>query len=341
MAMLNKPISIEWDLSYNCNFSCIHCRNSASTNIKFLPLSYYKSIIRKVSVLGAEFLTIGGGEPLLYPRIAELIRYGSSLGFKCRILSNGWFITESLVEKLKANDLWGIMISIDGIGKTHDRIRGVKGAFKRAVNAIKLLVRHKINVVVGMTLNSLNYKQIEEVIKLCHGLRVKNFGARPMIAIGRGCTNSALDLSSLQHKQLLTEIYRLKQKYKNKISIKSGDPLFNILDKDRRIFAENRIMVFGGCDIGIATLRIDPCGNVTACPALPNLILGNIFKQNPKEIWQKNTTLELFRYKSQLQGKCGNCKFKYICGGCRARANSNNNILGADTKCWLNVIETA
>jgi radical SAM protein with 4Fe4S-binding SPASM domain len=332
-----RPISLEWDLAYNCNLKCLHCRNDVNTEYKFFNIDYYKRLIERVAPIKAEFLTIGGGEPFLYPHLFEIIKFGNSLGFKCRILSNGWFIDEEIAEKLKKSDVWGVMVSIDGIGRNHDKIRGMKGCFKRAVEAIKVLKDYEINVVVGMTINSLNYKQVSKVAKLCYKLGVKNLGARPVIPVGRGGKNEFLDLDASQYKEIMTEIYGLRIKYKDKVKIRSGDPLFNTVDESKRVFVEKNIKVIGGCDIGIATLRVDPYGNITPCPALSNIVLGNVFLRDIKEIWLKNSTLNLLRTKENLMGKCGACKFKYVCGGCRARALQEGNILGSDPKCWWTI----
>lgn len=334
MLVLNKPISIEWDIFYSCNFKCLHCRNGSIYSKEFKDESYYKHLINRMSLLGSNYLTIGGGEPFLYSKLLNLIDYGDSLGFKCRVLSNGWFIEKNLHSIMESN-IWGIQISLDGLKSTHEHIRGVKGSFDIATNAIRLLAENGVNVVVSMTINSLNYLEVETVAELCRDLGATGFGARPVICIGNSASNNFLDLNPIQYKESLAQIYKLQLRFKGEFPIKCGDPLFSIVNKEREKIVDSGIKVFGGCDIGLATLRVDPYGNVTPCSMLPNFILGNVFEDNLKNIWKNSPSLKVFRNKEKFTENCATCKFKYMCGGCRARALSNGNILGNDPKCFI------
>jgi AdoMet-dependent heme synthase len=74
-----------------------------------------------------------------------------------------------------------------------------------------------------------------------------------------------------------------------------------------------------GCVAGMYYCRIYPNGDVTPCPYLP-VKLGNTREKSFKEIWFGNEMLKKLRNPDCLEGKCGACEFKVVCGGCRARA---------------------
>lgn len=329
-----KLISVEWDLSYLCNFSCIHCRNATSQG-KYLDKSTYIDIIKRIAELKPEFLTIGGGEPLLYPNLAELILEAYNLGIKPRILSNGWLINEELVKKLVDNGMWGISISLDGAtAETHDKIRGVKGSYNRVINALKLLVSMGVNCPVSMTINAININDIEQEAELCYNLGIKNFGIRPMLPSGRGL-KVYYGLKIEEYKDIFTRTYKLKQLYKGKMNVSSGDPLYNTIDMEYLRNAEQvDFKVLGGCDIGLSMIRIDPDGNIGLCPLIQDIKLGNIFNDNIKSLWENNEILNAFRTREVLTEACKDCKYKYICGGCRARALAFGDIQGNDPVCW-------
>ena len=65
--------------------------------------------------------------------------------------------------------------------------------------------------------------------------------------------------------------------------------------------------------------RITPEGNVTPCPYM-TVVAGNIRENNFTKIWQTAPILQQLRDLNQLKGRCGDCEFKEICGGCRCRA---------------------
>ena len=334
MIWKEPPVSVEWDISYKCNLSCLHCRNATSRG-SYRPFSFYKYIIDEVVKLAPDFLTIGGGEPFLYPKLIDLLKYGRSKNLKIRILTNGTLVTRELVNKIK-DLIWGVSVSLDGIGEIHEKIRG-PSTYKKTINGIKLLKKYGVsNTVVSMTVNKINKNSIEDVIKKCIELNISHIGIRPMIPIGRGAMTH-IYLDKRETIKVLRDIWRLKRRYESKIKVKCNDPLFRIVNEINleNVGRKNGKIYVSGCDIGFGTLRIDPYGNVTPCSSLPNLILGNVFIDFLVKIWQENTFLNLMRER-KYNNLCQNCKFKWICGGCRAAAyHSTGDLRAQDPLCFF------
>ncbi len=86
-------------------------------------------------------------------------------------------------------------------------------------------------------------------------------------------------------------------------------------------------------------MDISPLGEVFPCQFWQDDVLGNILEKDFTKIWldKKNKLLCRLRLKSEyLKGKCGRCKFKYHCGGCRIRANVvYNDFWQEDPCCYL------
>jgi len=102
----------------------------------------------------------------------------------------------------------------------------------------------------------------------------------------------------------------------------------------------------GGCGAGRLYVALEPNGDIKPCVFFPtnkHTVLGNILKDNFEQIWDNNPMLWNLRRRENLEtyeidGRaigCGNCKDKYICGGCRARSYSyfNGNLNAADIGC--------
>ena len=95
---------------------------------------------------------------------------------------------------------------------------------------------------------------------------------------------------------------------------------------------------YGGCIAGIGGFSVEPNGLMLPCPVLPNQIIMDISDMEPEEMLDayRNSPYIHSLIDRKLSGKCGECKLRFSCGGCRARAEGmTGNYLGEDTDCWL------
>lgn len=115
-----------------------------------LPWEIYRDLIDGLGDMGCYYLSLSGGEPLLVRDIAERVRYAKKRIPYVHIVTNGYLLGKDLVEDLAKAGLEEISISIDGVGKDHDNLRGVEGAFEKAISAIANLKRYAPEVKVGV-----------------------------------------------------------------------------------------------------------------------------------------------------------------------------------------------
>jgi radical SAM protein with 4Fe4S-binding SPASM domain len=96
----------------------------------------------------------------------------------------------------------------------------------------------------------------------------------------------------------------------------------------------------GGCGAGRFYMSIEPNGDIYPCVFFPHkeeVKLGNLMNDNFEDIWMNNNVLHQLRDKEILEGQCGECNSRHICGGCRARAyNYFDDILAPDPGCINN-----
>jgi len=94
----------------------------------------------------------------------------------------------------------------------------------------------------------------------------------------------------------------------------------------------------GGCGAGRLYCAIQPNGDVSPCVFMHSKIIGNILKEPFLEIWRNNAELKMLRDRTLLKGNCGKCRYKYVCGGCRARALAyTGDLTGPDPGCVNNL----
>ena len=181
---------------------------------------------------------------------------------------------------------------------------------------------------------------MEEMVQYAISKECKIIGFGSIIPFGKA-EDCSMSLNKENKLKFLTEVVRLNLKYKDKIEVVTEDPLkSNIKNSPWNICndcSENEIM-FGGCTAGIDSLNIQSNGIITPCSMIKESILDlNRCKTLDDLIKQyQNSQLVKKLFERKFYGKCGNCKKKYLCGGCRASAKGRtNDLFGTDESCWL------
>lgn len=323
------------DITNNCNLNCLHCRvldNHKETNVLYnLNFEDIKKLLMQLKKWGSiEWISIGGGEPLLRKDLFDIISLSKKLGFKTLLVTNGTLVDKNIVEKLEKAELNRVQISIDGMKKTtHEKIRG-KNTFDMAVNSVNYFLKSKIETTIRMVITKINYKETEDFIKYFASKGVPSISIRRFVPVGNSSKNfKELYLDSKVYYNILKKAILIGEKLNVKIA--SGDPLLSIVKTDlKKIDIEGYI---GGCTPGITYLYISYDGKIKPCPML-DISLGDIKKDNIRKIWENSDFYKKIRNR-EISGKCGECKYKWICGGCRANAlYLNKNLWEEDPLCW-------
>ena len=141
------PLSqLFWECTQRCNFACIHCGSDCKvdSHIKDMPFEDFRKVldsIKRESDVSRLTVNITGGEPLVRKDLEVCGRAIYDMGIAWGIVTNGWLLTEDRFRSLLKAGIHGMTISLDGIGEVHDWMRGRKGAYERAVDAISMVCR--------------------------------------------------------------------------------------------------------------------------------------------------------------------------------------------------------
>lgn len=342
------PFQVVWDITYACNLKCRHCYATAGKRLENeLTTEEAMDVIDKLNRLGVTIIAFSGGEPLVRNDIFDLTEYAADKGIYVAIATNGTLITEELAEKMKENGVGYVQISLDGMKETHEAFRGVKGCFDKTVEGIRNAVKAGLFVNVSMTVTRYNYQDVKAVVELCEKLGVDWFMHYNFIPTGRGRDIVEADISPEQREELLRWLY--ERNTSSSISLLSTAPQFarvalqcngsiipthfyNVNAGERlRQLAE----FIGGCGAGRFYFAIKANGDVQPCVFFP-LKVGNVREDDLEELWLHNHVFEDLRNKDLLEG-CGSCTYRYVCGGCRARAyNYFGDYLKPDPGCVNN-----
>ena len=147
-------------------------KTSESLNIDIL-----NKLFSELSNLGVKLIILSGGEPLLRKDLKDIVNSIRSGKMEATIITNGTLIDVPMAEYLARSDA-SVIFSIDGVSETHDSIRGVKGAFERAMQGIATLARARKDgrytnkIAINYTVQKDNVKDIIPCFNLANEIGV-------------------------------------------------------------------------------------------------------------------------------------------------------------------------
>jgi len=348
---LCAPFLIVWNFTNACNLRCRHCYQNAGPKPLPNELTFEEklNVLDQLDKMEIPSIAFSGGEPTIHPDFIPIVEEASKRGIYTAVATNGLaFANESFTEKALKAGLNYVEVSLDSTDpKVHDEFRGVKGAWDLAVKGIKNVVKHGgASTGIAMTLTKLNKDQIGDMVRLGEELGVTRVIFFNFIPTGRGKENVALDLTPEEREEALRWIYRESRRSSVQVvstapqlarvswQMSQGEdvlPTHFSIPKSQtlRSLAE----FIGGCGAGRIYAAIQPDGKVTPCVFMP-IVVGDLRKQTFKDIWENNEVMLKLRDKDLIKPPCGECPYRYVCGGCRARAYSyHGDYLAPDPGC--------
>ena len=334
-----------WRCTFGCDFNCVHCTSAGKPAVPDeINTEDAKRIVDQAYEFGATFFGITGGEALLRKDLFDVIAYARKVGMNASIITDGRLLDGKAFDNIVKNEV-KVSVSIDGGEATNDLVRG-KGAYAASVKAIEKLSKEKLlNCLVYTLANvnesvtNVNETDFRDVLDLA-----EKYGARWVIY--HGMIPYSKDQASLkacpspqQNEWAWNKLFDLQSVYKGKPAINVYYPSYARVAKQRGIADwDNWYNHFflGRCFFG-KFMSIAENGDSIPCSYNDAYRFGNVKMQSLQSIWDRMQTSEFFtkvRDKSNLNGKCGVCEYKDICGGCRTSALFfTGDIFGSDPQC--------
>ena len=317
MSIEHVPYIISWNLTYSCNLRCRHCYIDASRKMPGeLSREEAMRVLDEIADVHPEtMLILSGGEPLLRPDLEDLVTRSAELGMMPVLGTNGTLLSPEKARRLAKRGLAGVGISLDSLlSARHDDFRGKKNAWNEAVEGIRSAREAGLEAQVQITLTRDNWKELPDVIRFSKELGSRAITVFFLVCTGRG--QDLVDLSPEEYEEVLGFLAGLKSEgimvrprcapvYRRVLAQRDPDSILLKSDAGRCMAAKNYC-------------RITPEGNVTPCPYMP-ASGGNLRESSFGEIWNSSKLFQSLR-NPELQGRCGSCEYREVCGGCRARA---------------------
>ncbi|KON30236.1 hypothetical protein AC477_05145 [miscellaneous Crenarchaeota group-1 archaeon SG8-32-1] len=166
----------------SCNSRCVTCYAWKNKPDGELTTEEIKDALSQMKGIGIKNVVFIGGEPLLRKDIGVLVKEASLLNFKDIIVVTNGLLLEDKAEELLKSGVTHITVSIDGVGKTNDEIRGIAGSYDKSIRGIKAVQRLKkemnldvaVTIITTILLNQ-NVDEIPKLVELSRSLDIHWF----------------------------------------------------------------------------------------------------------------------------------------------------------------------
>lgn len=344
--MTNKPrFSMQWHITDRCDQRCKHCyiyqgkekERCYELNIDTLN-EILNNFILSCTMLDREpFLTITGGDPLLYPNIFEFLENVKSKNIRFAILGNPFHLSYDIVNRLESLGCTSYQMSLDGLKETHDYIRK-RGSFDATLDSLKYFSNSSIRTAIMTTVSKTNINEIPELVDIVVNAGANNF------AFARYCPNPEdfdLMVSPLEYKGFLNKMWKKFEEHQDcntRFALK--DHLWKLYLYEKGLFNINDInndddLILDGCHCGISHITTLADGTVYACRRsetpvgkVPEQLIYDIFNSDEMEKYRK---FDCFKY-------CSKCELKNFCRGCPSVAKClTGDFYAKDPQCWKEI----
>jgi len=327
-----EPKWIAWEITRRCNLKCVHCRSSSGLEAKGHPdfsLAEAKRVLDDIAAYSKPVMVLSGGEPLLRPDVFEIANYGTSLGLRMCLATNGTLVTQEICDRIKDAGIRMVSLSLDGASaQVHDNFRNQPGAFAGTLNAAKLFRENGISFLINSSFTKRNQDEIPKIYQLAKELGATAWYMFMIVPTGRGEDIMDELIAPDDYEKLLVWHYEMEKGEKDILVRPTCAPNYYrvVLQqaKEQGDDFERRTLQFStggskGCLAGQLISLIDVDGNVLPCSYFP-MAAGNIREKSFKDIWEKSELFHDLRNFKAYKGRCGSCEYVNVCGGCRARA---------------------
>lgn len=313
---------LQFELTSRCNERCIHCYIPNSKKNKGFDMTFekFKRILDQYAEMGGIQVTLSGGEALMNKDILKMLRYCREKDMKISLLTNLISLKDEQVPVLKEVNLSLIQVSLYSMNpEIHDLITTVKGSFEKTKTAIEKLYAADVPVQISCPLMKANKEGYDKVMEYAQSMRMKAQTDYIMMAqADLDTANLANRLSVDETEGVIRDIIDKDIDYKE--SCLEQEPLSSI---PADVFAEMPL-----CGAGVNDLCVTVTGDVYPCPGWQEYVVGNVYRQPLKEIWENSPQLaEVRKVRQKNFPKCMACAARDYCNMCLVR---NYNESGGD-----------
>ncbi|MCL2766166.1 MAG: putative heme d1 biosynthesis radical SAM protein NirJ2 [Peptococcaceae bacterium] len=306
---------VSWNTTNACNLKCKHCYRDAGTKAqKELSTEEGLALVDQIAEAGFKIMIFSGGEPLMRDDIYKLTERARDRGMRPVFGTNGTLLNGKVAGRLKSAGAVTMGISLDSIDRdSHDQFRAVPGSWQQAVDGMEACRNAGLPFQIHTTVMEWNLQEVEQLTDFAVEMGAVGHHIFFLVPTGRAVDIEKETLRAAQYESLLGSIMSKQTQVAIELKPTCAPQFMRIADQ---MGVQTRFTK--GCLAGISYCIINPVGMVQPCAYL-SIKAGDVRRETFGEIWRNAPVFQELRT-GNYKGGCGICKYKEICGGCRARA---------------------
>lgn len=331
-----------------CNLQCRACMTGSNDAARVrqsrkAELTYAEIrdlVLQPAKKVGVKAIGWSGGEFLLRKDALDLMRLTVDLGYQCKLCTNGELVTRERLQAIKEATYGHVTLAL-GLNSIDDHNSETRDATPdRTVEVLELCAELGIDRHVIVTIGKHNADSFERTLDYLVKRRI-SYNRSPLVARGSGqeyFAAHAFDRNDLEHKFHPALRHRVN-------GYVSYTPFFLSPELHAEISGNVRNGTVPhnppiGCWVG-TWLTINAEGDVSVCPVLLDVLsAGNVRDKPLDRIVNESELFNTLLDRSRLKGKCGNCRYQYTCGGCRAMAYFHTgDVMESDPTCFFEPVD--
>jgi len=352
------PFLVIWEATQACALACRHCRASARPGRDPWELGTEEGfrVIDETAAMGAPLIVLSGGDPVNRPDLFDLVRHAKGAGLRVATIPAATdALSPALVGGLRSAGLDQMALSLDyPRAELHDAFRGVPGAFDKTLAAAGWARAAGLPLQINTTVAAETAPYLEEMAGLVEELGVVFWEVFFLVPVGRGEMLGGLQAHEAE--RIFDLLYRTQKKgrfivkvteaphYRRHVAQRErhaaglrGRPALGVAMPDLLTTSEGPGHTVGlaprGVNAGNGFLFVSHRGEIYPSGFLP-CSAGNVRTRGLADAYRNADVFRALRDPDRLEGRCGRCEYRGICGGSRSRAFAvTGNLFATDPWC--------
>jgi radical SAM protein with 4Fe4S-binding SPASM domain len=326
----HRPIIAVWELTLRCDLACRHCGSRAGrARPDELSTAECLDLVEQLADLGVHEVTLIGGEAYLRDDWLEIVRAIRARGMLPTMTTGGRGLTRERAAAAKEAGIHSVSVSLDGNEAVHDRLRGVRGSYRSAVQGLAHLRAAKIPVAVNSQINRLSLPHLGSILDDVIASGARSWQVQLTVAMGRAADEPDVLLQPYDLLELFPVLAELSERARAAgVQLLPGNNIGHFGPYEGALRGRTMNGYTAGCGAGRSTLGIEADGTIKGCPSLSTRSWsgGNVRGDALEDIWQRAPKLRYTRDRTarDLWGFCGTC---YYADECRAGCTWTSDVL--------------
>jgi AdoMet-dependent heme synthase len=336
-----SPFLVIWETTQACDLACLHCRAEARSCRDLQELSTLEAmaLMNDVRRFGRCLFVLTGGDPAKRPDLVDLVRHGARIGLRMGLTPSGTpLVTRDLIHELRDVGLSRLAISLDGSTPgIHDRFRGVHGSFARTLEILRDAGDAGLSTQVNTTVSRHNLDDFDRLVELMESLEISLWSVFFLVPTGRAKPEeiaSPEDFEDVFHRMYdlslrasfdvkstaaphFRRVILQRQVEERRAGQRAGAP--SPLSDGIGFSLPDGVGRAKGVNDGNGFVFVSHRGEIFPSGFLP-CATGNVRTDDIVEVYREHELFRALRDPDRLEGKCGVCEYRTVCGGSRARA---------------------